>query len=587
MKKILYILLTMITVLVSCESDLIKEPDFISEASIFEVKELTEAYLANVYRDMPFINLAGQSGNGVGLLSAVGMEHTNFATWQTPNWGVNRVYSQAAGAGPLDYWPYSNLRDVNYILEGIVNSSSLDPLYINAKVAEAKFLRAFMYFELVKRYGGVPLITKVLNNDAPNEEMFPVRNTEKEIYDFIYSELNDAINLFSDDKTGAAGRADKYTALALQSRAMLYAASISRNGQVQLDGVVGIPSGDAQSYYQKSYDASVLLMNAGFSLYNKSDDKEKNYSDLFLDEGNDEVIFAEVFEPIIKGHDLNYMGTPQGYDASWNANFPVFYDFIELFEFEDGSPSISRSELSPTNTWDINHFFGKRDPRFRASVFYPESVYRGETVYFHSKTTYTEGGVVKTSTNPNEIINYGGKLWQGAAYPRNIKSTSLLLRKKLDPTDTAPTIRTSGQDYYVFRYGEILLNHAEAAFYLSKPGEALTDINLIRDRAGMPARNVATEENIRLERQFELCFEDHRFWDLIRWRTAVNVMDGVRTQGMNFQYNLDTDRYIITLRNASFPEPNPRSFGTERYYLPISQGRISDNANLLPNNPGY
>ncbi|WP_081997723.1 RagB/SusD family nutrient uptake outer membrane protein [Wocania ichthyoenteri] len=588
MKKIFYILLIAIGAFMSCENDLVKEPDFLSETSIFESKEITEAYFANVYNDMPFMDRSGQSQNGLGTISAVGMEYTAFAVWQNPNNAVRRNYSQENGAGGLTYWPYANIRDVNYILENIVNSQSFDQNYIDSKVAEAKFLRAFMYFEMVKRYGGVPLVTKVLDKDAPNEEMYPPRNTEKEVYDFIYSELNEAIALFSDNKTGANGRADKHAALALQSRAMLYAASISRFGQVQLNGAVGIPSSDAQGFYQKSYDASEALMSAGFSLYNKSSDKVKNYGDLFLDEGNSEIIFAEKFEAVTRGHDLDLLAIPQGYDSPWNSNFQVFYDFIENFEYVDGSPNIPRSQLTTANTWDMDEFFGKKDPRFRASVFYPETVYRDKPVYFHHKTTYTEGGVVKTSTNANEIIDYNGKLWQGAAFPRNIRTTSLLLRKKLDPTLIAPKNggNESGQDYYIFRYGEILLNHAEAAFYLNKPDEALTNINLIRDRAGMPARTVATEENIRLERQFELCFEDHRFWDLIRWRTATTVMDGVRTQGLRFEYNLDTDRYTITLRNASFAEPNVRTFGPERYYLPFGQVYISDNPNLVQN-PGY
>jgi hypothetical protein len=420
--------------------------------------------------------------------------------------------------------------------------------------------------------------------------MYPKRHTEKEIYDFIYSELEEAIKLFSDDKVGARGRADKYAALALESRAMLYAASIARNSQVQLDGVVGIPASEAQGYYQKSYNASKAIMDTKkFSLYNKyPTDPEKNYAQLFLDEGNDEVIFAEIFEPVTKGHDFDLLATPQGYDASWNANYPVFYDFVEKFEFVDGRAPISRSELTTAKTWDIKEFFGKRDPRFRASVFYPECVYRDLPVYFHSKTTWTENGVTKTSTSATQIINYNGKQWPGAGQPRNIKSTRLLMRKKINPSNIAPPDggNSSGQDYYVFRYGEILLNHAEAAFYLNKKDEALTDINDIRQRVGMPVRTEATEDNIRLERQCELCFEDHRYWDLVRWRIAQSVIDGVRTVGLKFEYNLDTDRYNITTIAASFPEPNARTFGTERYYLPFNQARLSDNPNLVQN-PGY
>lgn len=582
MKKI-FLILSLSFAIFSCEDFLEKEPDFISEAAVFESEALTNAYMAKLYESMPFINLGGGTNINLGIISAVGMEHTNFATWQSPNGAVNRLYDENNGPGAMDYWPYANMRDANYLLENIVNSSSLSQSFINEKVAETRFLRAYMYFEMVRRWGGVPLVTKVLAKDAPDEDMYPARNTEKEVYDFIYSELNDIASVFSEDKRGAAGRVDRYTVLALQSRAMLYAASIAQNGNVYLDGVVGIPSGEAAGYYQKSFDASQTIIDAGvFSLYNKSSDKEENYRQLFLDEGNDEVIFAEVFEAIINAHSFDILATPQGYDASWNANFPVFYDFVELFEFEDGSPAIPRSELNAGNTWNIDEFFGKRDPRFRASVFYPESEYRGATVYFHTSTTYTEGGTEKTSNSASAVVTAdNGKSVQGAAHARNIRSTAMLRRKWLSP-DNTPIREESGQDYYIFRYGEILLNHAEAAFYLGNDGEALSSINAIRTRAGMPVRTSLTEDNIRVERQVELCFENHRYWDLKRWRIAEETIDGVRTVGLRFDYNLDTDMYTIRLKNATNLE-NVRRFGPERYYLPFSLGRLTDNPNLVQN----
>ncbi len=123
--------------------------------------------------------------------------------------------------------------------------------YINNKLAEARFLRAFVYFEMVKRYGSVPIITKVQNQNDPEQVLYPARNTEQEVYDFIYNEVNAILTLFPNNKTGASGRADKYAALALQSRAMLYAASIAQFGEVQLNGLVGIPASKAQEYYKK------------------------------------------------------------------------------------------------------------------------------------------------------------------------------------------------------------------------------------------------------------------------------------------------------------------------------------------------
>ncbi|MDP5230524.1 MAG: RagB/SusD family nutrient uptake outer membrane protein, partial [Cellulophaga sp.] len=160
---------------------------------------------------------------------------------------------------------------------------------------------------------------------------------------------------------------------------------------------------------------------------------------------------------------------------------------------------------------------------------------------------------------------------------------ALLLRKRLDPSNIATQENNSGQDFYVFRYAETLLNLSEAAFYLNNADEALDMVNMIRTRAGMPLRTTITEEFIRQERQVELAFEDHRFWDLIRWRIAENVLGNVRTRGLVFRYNLNTDRYNITLKNA---EGLIRQFGPERYYLPFSLERLADNPNLIQN-PGY
>ena len=99
----------------------------------------------------------------------------------------------------------------------------------------------------------------------------------------------------------------------------------------------------------------------------------------------------------------------------------------------------------------------------------------------------------------------------------------------------------------------------------------------------MPLRSEITEDFIRQERQVELAFEEHRFWDLIRWRIATEVLGNVRTKGLVFRYNLDTDMYNITLKNA---EGDIRQFGEERYYLPFSQERLAENPNLVQN-PGY
>lgn len=581
MKKLIIVLFLSLTVF-SCEEQLNKTAPFISENVVFESESLTESYIANIYENLEFQYGTDQS---LATYSSMGAENITFADWQTPNVAFIRLYSQVTGPGQLDRWNYGNIRNMNFLLENIGKSENLDEDYIKSKTAEVRFLRAWEYFSMVKRWGGVPLITKVQSLDDSPEELFVPRSTEKEVYDFIYNEIQAIVNDLSSTRSGVNGRADKYAALMLQSRAMLYAASIARNGELSGNQLTGIPASEADAYFQKSYDASMAIVNSGvFSLMNQGNNKETNYRSIFLVEGtaNPEVIFAEVFEPIIKGHVLDTQGQPAGFNATWNSNFPVIYDFVELFDFTDGrSGKISRSLLNNQNDWDIHDFFGNRDPRLRASIFYPESEFQGKKVWFHESTILEDN---RTVNRVNNLIQRGdGTQMPEASEPRNRRNSGLLMRKRIDDNNTTPLPNNSGQDYVVFRYGETLLNLAEAAFYLGKQAETLDALNQIRDRAGMPRFTSASEEIIRKERQVELCFEDHRFWDLIRWRQADKVLNNVRNQGLVFKYKKATNRYVITLKNA---ETVTRSFSPERYYLPFDQNRLADNPSLVQN-PGY
>jgi hypothetical protein len=583
LKKSIYIVLTLL--FLGCDDQLEKEPDFISQNVVFEDEGLTNSYVADLYLNMNFQEVGGFGTVGMGLFAAAGAEHINFANWQYPNSTYRRQYTTATGPGPLDRWPYQNIRNMNILLQDLPQSATLGTDFITSTLAEVRFLRAYEYFELVRRFGGVPLITVAQNQDDPQEELFPPRATEKEVYDFIYDELVAILPDLSEAKTGANGRVDRYTALMLQSRAMLYAASIANFGEVQLNGVVGIPAGDANLYYQRSYEASKEIVESGlFALINDDADKAANFASIFLNEGtgNSEIIFAERFEPFIKGHSLDWLANPDGLGLEWNSNFPVLYDFVELFDFVDGrtGKSISRDDLTADNEWDVSDFFGNRDPRFVASVFYPETIWKGQKIYFHSSSlvngeVQNDRGAMLTKANGEQI--------PAAAAARNVRNTALLLRKRLDPSNIATQSENSGQDFYVFRYAETLLNLAEATFYLGNDAEALDMVNTIRDRAGMPLRTEISEDFIRQERQVELAFEEQRYWDLLRWRVATQVLGNVQTKGLVFRYNLDTDRYIITLKNA---ENDMRQFGPERFYLPFGLDRLADNPSLIQN-PGY
>lgn len=592
MKKIF--IAVIIIGLAGCSKELDIQPlDMISETAVFKDKNLIEANLMSLYSRTKFQELGNQENFNMGLLAGPGGESRPFGDWQDPYIASIKIYDNT-GAGLLDYWAYTAIRQINEFIAG-VSTSGFDQAYKDQKVSEARFLRAFIYFQMVKRFGGIPIITKVQSLDDTEAELFPVRNKEAEVYDFIGKEMDEIAALLPVSYSNQDnGRPTRFAALSLKSRAMLYAGSIAKFGTVDLNGVVGIPADQASKYFKAAMDASKAVMdNPAFSLYNKvSADPVKNFTQIFTDENaNPEVIFSVKWDAKLnKGHSWDALCTPAGFTSGWNSNFNVFLDFVDMFDYQDGRTGvINRTRLNNNVQWDIDSLFGMRDPRFRASTFYPECVWQGKKVYFHSSTRYRNaGGQVVTSTSetfmiPNSVSARFPDGFYAKAPNRNTQKTGIYVRKRCDESLTPAVGGQSSTDFIVFRLGEIMLNYAEAAFYLNMTTEAVNAINQVRARAKMPARTNLTENNIRQERQVELAFEEHRYWDLRRWRIAEQTLNGKRLQGLNYVFDFQTQKYIITLKNA---EGAARVFLPRHYYLPLGISRIADNPSLVEN-PGY
>ena len=590
MKHIKYFIILFLVSFGSCQEPFDLQPTtIISEELVFEDENLANAFLAGLYEGAYFVDQTGGSGLNVNLINAAGGECRNFAPWQGPFGQIIGPIFNENGAGALNYWPYAHIRQTNVFIDNLPQSAGLSTDYTNVRTAEARFLRAFAYFEMAKRYGGVPLVTKALPIDATEAELFVPRNSEKEVYDFIISEM-DAIAAILPETADANGRANKWTALALKSRAALYAASIANFGTQQLNGLLGFPSSEAQNYYQQSLSASRdIMQNGPYALYRRNGNLVQNFTDLFIDESdNPEVIFAEKYDSESgKGHSWDLFAHPDGYGFGWNSNFPVYVEKLELFDFMDGtSGKVDRAMYDGSTLIDPDWFFGQRDPRMRASISYPGMQWRGQTAYYHRSTTYTDAnGERKKSTGVG--FRVPGSDWPGAAPPRNRNAavTSLQVRKRLDENLPATGGGLSNTDFYEFRLGEIMLNYVEAAFYLGDPnGDMAAILNgEIRDRAGMPAVEV-TEARIRQERQVELAFEDHVFWDLRRWRIAVQELDGVEKHRFHWDYDFDEGKYTAVI--AVGDRGRVRSHPERNYYYALGLGRIADNPNLVEN-PGY
>lgn len=549
--------------------------DIISDDVVFDNPNLADAFLFDLYDRAQFHIKSGNGNLNMGLISSYGGESRNYGvSWQIPYTQVVDVdYNENGLQGKvLDYYDYGLIRECNQMITKLPQSKNLTQYFIDSRVSEARFIRAHAYFEMVKRFGGIPLITDVVPIQGNYDEIYRERNSEKEIYDFISSEMDEISELlpaFAIEE----GRITKWTALALKSRAMLYAASVANFGSEQLNGLLGFPSNEVSKYYLESLNASREIIQSGvFSLYRKFSDPVENFGNLFIDEvGNSEIIFSEKYDyESGKSHQWDALAQPAGFGFNWSSNYPVYLETLEQFDFIDGSSGKVDRDMYDDNTpIDPNWYFEMRDPRMKASIFYPGSSFKDGRVFFHRSMRG----------------NLEGWPQNGLSKLTGSMATGLLIRKRTNP-DTPDATRSS-TDYIIFRYGETLLNYIEAAYYLNDPnGDMASIMNEIRDRAGMPSliKSEITEDKIRQERRCELAFEDHTFWDLRRWRIAVEELDNVRRHRLHYRFDANNETYTIEMADGDLG--GVRLHPERNYYYALGLSRLADNPKLIEN-PGY
>jgi len=597
MKKIISLLvLISMGACFSCNKDVLnKRPlSIISDADVFTDPALINAYLTQVYAEMTFLGNdcsgIGQEGDAAwNAFDINDVSDESFPQWR--DWNPSNAFTYKYGnltinGGLFEWWGYGVIRKINEFLEKLP-SSPLSPEEVKAKLAEARFLRAFCYFAMVKRYGGVPLITAIQNATDPQDELYPARATEQQVYDFIIAEIDACANDLPETVDGDnLGRPSKYAALALKSRAALYAGSIAQFGSVELNGVVGIPAAMAKTYYQQSYDASQAIIESGkYALYNADADKTTNFRNIFLVKNHSEVIFAKRHDSMNQmsggnGWCVDFFNCPRPQAWARGLYEQAYLELAEAFEHVDGTSGKLDREGLQNRLVTTEELWGNKDPRFFATLYTQNSLWKGNQLDFHAGIRLPDG-TIKTDGAYNGISATGDQDYQG---------TGIGVLKYLDESHDNMAGANSGwatsaQDWLIFRYAEILLNHAEAAFELGNASDALNSINQIRDRAGIAALNSITRDQIHNERRVELAFEGHRYWDVRRWRTAVNVLS-VRWTGIRYILDASSGKYQIQIINNVDGTSNIPQFRKENYYLPITNGRTANNPNLVEN-PGY
>ncbi len=547
MKKINIILtaLALIFGAAACNSLDLEPKGVLADNTMFNSEYGIQKYLAAIYNNLPIedFNYAysksdnstgyGRGGNRWDALKGYGSTVAGHTT--------GRIGSAGTG-GQFGYWPYDYIRDINVLITKLPEyADNFTEERYNELMAEARFIRAYFYFALAKRYGGVPIVDSVQDPTADIESLQIPRSTEYDTWKFIYEDLKFAMENGSSDRANTS-RGNRYVAAALMSKAMLWAGSVAKynstteiTGPATEAGLMGMDNTYAAEFFKYAYDACKMISEGGYSLHTGAD-KEKAYTEVFI-ENTDEDIFVKSFgEPhtqvlwetaLYSSYDALIL--PKGIAQEEGTNLNATWDIVSLYEV----PAVVDENGYPIRFDSLDEFWkGKKaengdviipamEPRCKANFFFSgmkESL-SGEIIDVQAGVykeypgtakdgcpdTNVEDGYAKEhrvrAKSPGSTMKIGA--WEGKVngihgFADNgndvgYSTTGILIRKyvnyKADPSKRV--LHQSTQSWKVFRYGEILCNWAEAAYELgletgdeALKQEAFVHINALRDRAG-------------------------------------------------------------------------------------------------------
>lgn len=619
----------------SCINMDIPPKNIITDDQVFNNEAGVEAYLAEMYSSMPMMDRC------FSILRGYNDEYVteNISTLTGEALGRDQKSTVING-----WWSYNEIRTVNMFIETLPEYAGYHtPENIRQWLGEAHFIRAFLYQVMAQRYGGVPLVTKVLNYPEEDIESFKIpRSSEEDTWKQIESDYQYAIDNCNGNYI--KDRANKYTAAAYKSSAMLFAASIANFNDVSWHDternirLCGIPKESAAYFYKSAWNAARLL-EGQYSLYRgdwQAGNKEAqylNFQNILQKPDNCESIFIKEFRYPDKIHSWDALyGPPQLKVDGLSGGVQPTVEFVELFE---GVPKGSDGKLCFTDDNgkyimydDIMDPYRNAEPRLRATVIFPCDEFKGETIEIWRGVytgTIPADGLAKLTkrdeTKKYQALNLSDVLMSNkpetqttytkkdgtvmncagasGAYNNFAQGslTGFLLRKNLDTSLPAEYVvqRRSESDWVDMRYAEVLLNRAEAAFELEQLGEppagtnwledAVTCINDIRDRAGCETlftTATLTRDEVRNEFIRELAFENKAYWNYIRWRNLhLKHLSKVRYHSAMPFYAGEIDKWFYDIKYSD--SAKQLTFNALNYYLSIPAAEISSNPNLVQN----
>ena len=462
------------------------------------------------------------------------------------------------------------------VLEAAIPTLDITDVEKKSLIGECAFIKAYNYFALVRRYGGVPLVKELQEYEGDVEILKVPRSTEKESWDYVLELFDKAIENLPQSWSDNQRRATVWAAYAYKSRAALHAASIAKywneypfSGEAVDKGYVGgMTADDANRYYEACIKASEALMNdSPYSLHKPNpanpEEAARNYQEIFEDPSTapEEVIFAKGYaQPgAERGHSTDFWNNPNqtANGASYPGRTNPTLDLADLYEnydnpghsapivtTEDGDLSDvsgynpARKYLHFDNPMDI---FKGKDARLFGTLIVPSSQWKNTTIIIQGGMIKPDGSYVTETedsyTMPNEkkYYTFGASVrseYSGFENHPNMTRTGFLRKKFLnEKSDVAPRFFESTTSYIDIRYAEILLNYAEAVVesnYSANGAQtrAAEAINALRKRAGHTKDIPLTLDNVLRERRVELAFENRRHWDLMRRREYQKEFNG-------------------------------------------------------------
>lgn len=559
---------SLVVLLSSCEDYLDRTPlDEVSELDFYQTPSDIQAAVNGFYND-----LSGWASESVGF-NILPDSYTDMGTAESPSNGISGLSYEIPSSASNSVWSFDEVREVNWLLDH-VDQAEGEATQINQYIGEAYFFRAHYYFELLKRYGDVPIFTQYFD-DTDLDNIYKARDPRNEVADFIISDLTTAIDLLQSFPAVEPNRISKEAAQLFKARVALFEGTWERYHSGTAFGVDG---SDGSSFLQIAADAAEDVIDSGiFSLHS-------DYLTLFNQvglSGNSEVMLWRDYS--VEQSQTNVI------QKSWPNRCGYTKFAVDSYLCTDGQP-ISVSPLFQGND-DLSTIENNRDSRLAALIMVPGDLILDDP----------DDANDVVWTNPDfSLANAGNTGYESQKYRNPV----------IDDSNNGDfSIITSR---IIMRYAEALLIFAEAKAELGtiSQGDLDKSINLLRTRVSMPGitlGGITIDPNwpnygynlsdilyeVRRERSVELMAEGFRGNDLYRWR-AHELFDNDQPRGAYWDdgiVNVELDAADVVLDADGFILPfastGDYNFDESKAYLsPIPLDELILNPNLVQN-PGW